>query len=148
MLSTSNSISRVKFFHCNSSPELCTKLFLSNYTPNPSSSLSSSCSLLTPHSCLVTDNYNEVSFWGFLIFAITHFVVLIRPFVTNSDESEGNLVVSDWAALHCPYRIPVEARLTAPFQTGRRTHPPSSTRGTGSLLRVKARGMALTTNPM
>ena len=85
---------------------------------------------------------------GFFNFAITHFVVLIQPFVTISDESEGSLVVSDWAALHCPYRIQVGARLTAPFQTGPRTHSPSCTMGTESLLRVKDRGMALTTHHM
>ena len=44
-------------------------------------------------------------------------------------------------------RIPVEARFSAPVQTGPGAHPASYTMGAGCFLGVKRSGRVLTTNP-
>jgi hypothetical protein len=46
------------------------------------------------------------------------------------------------------YRIPVEARFSAPVQTGLETHPTSCTMGTGSYPGVRyGQGVTLTPHP-
>ena len=57
---------------------------------------------------------------------------------------------SDWLqAGWSGARIPVEARFSAPVQTGPRTHPASCTMGTRSFLGVKSgRGVTLTPHPL
>ena len=150
MLSISILISRVKFVHGISRPKWCTIFFRpSHTTPPPLPAISVLLALYWLYLPLSLNlHYNDISMVGFLSFAVTHFVVLFWPFVTNSDESEGSLAFSVWAALHCPHRIPVGARLTASTQNGPRAYPAFFTMGTVSLLRVNLRGMAFTAHPI
>ena len=70
--------------------------------------------------------------------------------LTNGSGPGSVMGVSDWLqAGRSGDRIPVEAKFSAPVQTGPGFHPAFCTIGTGSFLGVKSgRGVTLTPHPL
>jgi len=79
----------------------------------------------------------------------TETTLLLPLFLILSVGRDSSVGIATDYGLNGPDRIPVEARFSAPVQTGPAAHPASCTIGTGSFPRIKSgRGVTLTPHPL